>query len=146
MAHFVECPSRVEAEVRLIEDTSPSSIVAAAVDALGRGVAPDRLLAAAAVAVSQSTELPPDHHGGPVHPVCGLHSVLALSGRLGGREAWVPVVQSVALANKHVHSAAMGPTAMPALAPLACGDGEKFLDALWSRQPLAAERYLLGAL
>lgn len=146
MASFVACPAGLDAEVRLVEDTPPSLIVEAVIRALERGVEPDRLLAAAAVAVSRSTELPPDHHGGPVHPVCGLHPVRELSRRLAGRAAWLPVIQSVALANKHVHSDTMGPTAMPALEPLAVSNREAFLDALWSRQPLAAERYLLGAL
>ncbi|MGH6717750.1 MAG: hypothetical protein ACREER_00405, partial [Alphaproteobacteria bacterium] len=151
MVPSIACPVGREAEVRLVEDTPPALIVEAAIDALSRGVAPERLLAGAAIGVSRSTELPPDHHGGPVHPVCGLHPVLALSRRLAGRAAWLPVVQNVALANKHVHSDTMGPTTMPALRPLAVtgqaqAGREAFLDALWSRKPLAAERYLLGAL
>ncbi|MEX2648982.1 MAG: hypothetical protein WD673_08215 [Alphaproteobacteria bacterium] len=150
MRPLVECLQDMEVDVRFVEETPPGLIVGAAIDRLARGAEPIRLLAAAAIAVSRSTELPPDHHGGPVHPVCGLHPVLALSRRLGGRDSWVPIVQSVALANRHVHSDTMGPTAMAALEPLAvtADDAGKadVLDALWTRKPLAAERLLLGGL
>jgi hypothetical protein len=150
MRPVVSCSDPLEQDARFIEETDPALIVQATVDRLAAGVAPERLLKAAGIAVSRSTELPPDHHGGPVHPVCGLHPVLAMSRRLDGAASWVPVVQSVALANKHVHSDDMGPTLMPALDPLPVGgdaDSQKaFLDSLWHRKPLAAERRLTGAL
>lgn len=150
MRPVVSCPEPTESDVRFIEETSPALIVQATIDRLAKGAAPERLLKAAGVAVSRSTELPPDHHGGPVHPVCGLHPVLAIARRLDGAAAWVPVVQSVALANKHIHSDDMGPTLMAALDPLpVTAESETrtaFLDALWTRKPLAAERRLTGAL
>lgn len=146
----IELPPDVERDVRFVEETDPASIVDATIDRLDRGWAPQRLLAAAALAVSRSTELPPDHHGGPVHPVSGVHPVLALAGRLPRPLTWVPIVQSVALANKHIHSDTMGPTIMAALDPLPVSDTDEgraaFLDALWARNPLAAERRLIGAL
>ncbi|MSP83828.1 MAG: hypothetical protein EXQ94_13160 [Alphaproteobacteria bacterium] len=150
MRSVVEFAPDIEADVRFVEDTAPAVIVAATLKRLRDGADPKRLLTAAALAVSRSTELPPDHHGGPVHPVCGLHPVNALSRRLAGTLRFAPVVQSVALANKHVHTDEMGPVAMPALAPLAVAPTEAgkaaFLGAINRRYPVMAERLLLGAL
>ncbi len=150
MRRIVEMSPEIEADVRFVEDTDAALIVPATLRRLRDGVAPERLLRAAALAVSRSTELPPDHHGGPVHPVCGLHPVLALSRRLPGAMGFAPIVQSVALANKHVHSDEMGPVVMPAIAPIAVPatpqGKESFVTGITRRYPLKAERMLLGAL
>jgi len=101
-----------EAAVRFVEDSEPARIVTGTVARLRAGEAPKRLMRAAALAVTRSTELPADHHGGPVHPVAGLHAVANLAARLHGERGWLPAVQSVALANLHIHSPDMGPTLM----------------------------------
>jgi hypothetical protein len=150
MRSVVELKPEIEAEVRFVEDTAPAAIIPVTLKRLREGAKPERLLAAAALAVSRSTELPPDHHGGPVHPICGVHPVLRLSRRLSGPLAFAPIVQSVALANKHVHTDEMGPVSMPALAPLPVARNDEgraaFLSAMNRRYPVKAERMLLGAL
>jgi hypothetical protein len=104
-----------EAAVRFVEDTGPAEIVAGTVARLRAGEAPESLVRAAALAVTRSTELPADHHGGPIHPVSGLHAVVNLARRLNGDRALLPAIQSVALANLHIHSPEMGPTLMAEL-------------------------------
>jgi hypothetical protein len=152
MVRPVELPPALEQEVRFVEDTSCEQIVDATIERLRDGRPAGEMLAAACLAVSRSTELPPDHHGGPVHPVSGIHAIYQLASRLGGDSGYLPVVQSVALANKHVNSPDMGPALMPALdaAPLAGTDTAAllagFAQALADRQSLAAERHLLALL
>jgi hypothetical protein len=150
MARLVEFSQDMEREVRFVEDTDPSQIIQATIDKLRAGEAPDMLVTAAALAVSRSCELPPDHHGGPVHPIAGIHATHQLAGRLDGEWSFVPVIQSVALANKHIHSPDMGPTVMAAIEPAEdSGDVDAMLDAfataLLKRQSRQAER-LLAAL
>lgn len=147
----VQFPNEMEQAVRFVEDTSPETVVAATVDRLKAGDSPRSLLAAAALAVSRSTELPVEHHGGPVHPVSGIHAIFASSSWLGGDWKMMPIVQSVALANKHIHSPYMGPAIMPVL-PV---DGtqmstpareQAFSAAIRDLQPVTAERHLLALL
>ena len=152
MAGLVRFDDSTEALVRFVEDTPPDDIVAATCARLREGAPVGDMLAAAALAVSRSTELPPSHHGGPVHPVAGLHSVRRLCGRLDGTAALLPAVQSVALANKHVHAPEMGPGAMPRIAVdgLAGKPKQELLDGfafeLGRRRAAAAERYLIALL
>ncbi len=141
-----------EAAVRFVEDTDPAEIVAGTVERLRAGETRESLIRAAALAVTRSTELPPDHHGGPIHPVAGLHAVVNLAGRLNGDRALLPAIQSVALANLHIHSPEMGPTLMAELE--AGGPGSAGGDAsaqdlagqLGDHQALAAERTTLRLL
>src|SRR3989454_6247773 len=67
------------------------------------------MLLASALAVVRSSDLPPGHHGGPLHPLAGLHAVRHPAARLPGEYAMLPVIQNVAVANKHIPSPAMGP-------------------------------------
>ena len=53
--------------------------------------------------------MPPGHHGGPLHPLAGLYAVSKLVERLEGEQSFVPVLQHVALTNKHINHPAMGP-------------------------------------
>ena len=101
-----------EAAVCFVEDTSPAKIVAGTVARLRAGETPESLVRAAALAVTRSTELPADHHGGPIHPVAGLHAVVNLARRLNGDRTLLPAIQAVALANLHIHSPEMGPALM----------------------------------
>ena len=145
MVRLVAFDDATEALVRFIEDTPRSEIVAQTLHRLRHGESSISLIRAAALAVSRSTELPPDHHGGPVHPVSGIHAINKLTERLAGASAELPVLQCVALANKHLHLPSMGPTAMVAFddlkhdvdAPTVLARLEK---ALTDRQPRLAER------
>ena len=153
MASPVELPGTIEGAVRFVEDTSPAHIVEETIAKLkADDGAPAELLAASALAVSRSTELPADHHGGPVHPVSGLHAIHHVGAWLTGDWARMPVIYSVALANRHVHSPEMGPILLPSLVPEFSRPGarEGNLDALRrairTSKPLLAERLLLGLL
>ena len=138
--------------VSFVEETGADRIVEATLEKLRGGTPPLSMLTASALAVSRSSELPADHHGGPVHPVSGIHGVCRLAGRLAGDARHLPVIQNVALANKHLHDVETGPTSMLAIAPLEAGDGGPdatalaFVAALKARKPLAAERYFLALL
>ena len=105
----------VEDLVQFVEETDPSEIIERTLDKLRAGTPAVDLLRAGALAVCRSTELPPEHHGGPVHPICGIHGVYNTSRRLSGEMAFMPIVQHVALCNNHVHSPQMGPYIMPAM-------------------------------
>ena len=114
----------VEARVRWVEETDPAEIVEATYRELARGTPALDLLTASTLAVVRSTELPPQHHGGPLHPVCGVHAVHHVAKRLPGETGFLPTIQHVALANNHVHSPQMGPYLMPAIEPLEGAPGE----------------------
>src|SRR5881628_2126719 len=109
MAQRVRYPDHIEPLVEFVEETSPERIVAATHDKLAAGTPVKEMLLASALAVVRSSDLPPGHHGGPLHPLCGLHAVRHISGRLSGEYALLPVIQNVTVANKHIHSPAMGP-------------------------------------
>lgn len=149
MPRLVEFPQDMEREVRFVEDTDPGQIIQATIDKLRAGEMPDKLMTAAALAVSRSCELPPDHHGGPIHPIAGIHATHQLAGRLDGEWGFVPVIQSVALANKHIHTPEMGPTVMAVIDPIEDnGDVDAMLTdftaALVGRQSRQAERLLVA--
>ena len=113
MVQIVTMSGVLEDDTRFIEETAPSAIVAETVARLREGKPPRDLLRAAAIAVSRSTDLPLDHHGGPVHPIAGIHAVTDVASRLKGDWAYMPIIHSVALANKHCHHPEMGPALMP---------------------------------
>ncbi len=136
-----------EAAVCFVEDTSPAKIVAGTVARLRAGETPESLVRAAALAVTRSTELPADHHGGPIHPVAGLHAVVNLARRLNGDRTLLPAIQAVALANLHIHSPEMGPALM---GELDSSGGEvsaqNLAGQLAGHRALAAERTTLSLL
>src|SRR6266446_2285770 len=109
MAQRVLYPDHIEPLVRFVEETTPEHIVARAHDKLAAGTSVKDMLLASALAVVRSSDLPPGHHGGPLHPLAGLHAVRHIAARLPGEYAMMPVIQNVAVANKHIHSPAMGP-------------------------------------
>ncbi len=109
MARRVAYPDRIEPLVQLVEETAPDRIVAATHDKLATGTSVKDMLLASALAVVRSSDLPPGHHGGPLHPIAGLHAVRHIAARLPSEYARLPVIQNVAMANKHIHSPAMGP-------------------------------------
>src|SRR5947208_10811109 len=109
MAQRVRYPDHIEPLVEFVEETTPERLVAATHDKLAAGTTVKDMLLAAALAVVRSSDLPPGHHGGPLHPLAGLHAVRHITARLAGEYAMLPVIQNVDVANKHIHSPAMGP-------------------------------------
>ena len=147
----IQLPEQMERAVRFVEDTPPESVIQATLDKLESGDTPKNLLTAAALAVSRSTELPIEHHGGPIHPVSGIHAIYQTSSWLSGDWSKLPIVHSVALANKHIHSPYMGPAIMATLPDdtehLSTQDREQvFVEAVRDLQPVTAERHLLALL
>src|SRR5438876_10360391 len=108
MAPRVLYPDHIEPLVQFVEETTPEHIVARAHDKLAAGTTVKDMLLASALAVVRSSDLPPGHHGGPLHPLAGLHAVRHIAARLPGGYALLPVIQNVAVADKHIPSPAMG--------------------------------------
>jgi len=109
MPQRVQYSPSIEPLVQFIEDTPPSEILDRTLDKLRAGVPTETMLTASALAVTRSTEMPPGHHGGPLHPLAGLYAISKTVERLEGEERFVPVLQHVALTNKHINHPAMGP-------------------------------------
>jgi hypothetical protein len=109
MARRVVFPDHIEPLVQFVEDTPPERIIAETHAKLTAGTPVKDMLLASALAVVRSSDLPPGHHGGPLHPLAGLHAVRHIAARLPEEYASLPVIQNVAVANKHIHSPAMGP-------------------------------------
>ena len=109
MPRRVEYPATIEPLVQFIEDTPPAEILDRTLDKLRAGVSTQTMLTASALAVTRSTEMPPGHHGGPLHPLAGLYAISKTVERLEGEQRFVPILQHVALTNKHINHPAMGP-------------------------------------
>src|SRR2546421_7784161 len=130
MAQRVVYPAHIEPLVQFVEETPPDRIVAATHDKLAAGTSVKEMLLASGLAVVRSSDLPPGHHGGPLHPLAGLHAVRHIAARLPGEYAMLPVIQNVAVANKHIHSPAMGPFILPEAQPVSEQDSvEATLEA-----------------
>src|SRR6201997_5131712 len=124
MPQRVQYPDAIEPLVQFIEDTPPAEILDRTLDKLRAGVSPQTMLTASALAVTRSTEMPPGHHGGPLHPLAGLYPVSKLVERLEGEQKSLPVLQHVALSNKHINHPAMGPYQLLEYEPHDLGDFE----------------------
>jgi hypothetical protein len=122
MARRVAYPEHIEPLVQFVEETPPERIVAATHERLAAGTSTKDMLLASALAVVRSSDLPPGHHGGPLHPLAGLHAVRHTAARLPGEYAHLPVIQNVAVSNKHIHSPAMGPYLLAEAVPVSEGD------------------------
>jgi hypothetical protein len=125
----VQYAESIEPLVQFIEETPPEKIVDLTLEKLRSGTCAQTVLIASALAVSRSSDLPPGHHGGPLHPLAGLYAVSQIVSRLEGEESFLPVVQHVALSNKHIHSPAMGPYSLLHFDPLDAGGVEATKDA-----------------
>src|SRR5436309_3555288 len=133
MAQRVTYPTAIEPLVQFVEETPPEHIVARVHDRLASGTPVKHMLLASALAVVRSSDLPPGHHGGPLHPLAGVHAVHHIAGRLPGEYARLPVIQNVAVANKHIHSPAMGPYVLADAKPVSeNGDVEATVKAFRS--------------
>ena len=128
----VQFSDEIEPLVQFIEETAPSEIVDQALAKLRAGVPIRTMLTASALAVTRSSDLPPGHHGGPLHPLVGLHAVHHTSERLEGEERFLPVLQHVALSNKHIHHPAMGPYQLLDFEPIDAGGVEATKQAFFA--------------
>ena len=136
----VQYPDTIEPQVQFVEETAPEDIVEKTIEKLHAGVSIKEMCTASALAVVRSSEMPFfvngqwGHHGGHMHPVSGIHAVKEIASRLSGDNRFLPVVQNVALSNKHIHHPSMGPYVLPAFEPLDAGGVEEtkraFLDAV----------------
>jgi hypothetical protein len=124
MPQRVQYSADIEPLVQFIEDTPPAEILDRTLDKLRGGVPIPTMLMASALAVTRSTEMPPGHHGGPLHPLAGLYPVTKLVERLEGEARYLPVLQHVALSNKHINHPAMGPYQLLEYEPHDVGDFE----------------------
>lgn len=120
----VQFAAELEPLVQGIEETSPEHILDHTLGLLRDGVPIKTMLTASALAVTRSSDLPPGHHGGPLHPLAGLHAVYNLAERLEGEERFLPVLQHVALSNKHIHHPNTGPYMLPDFEPMDAGGVE----------------------
>jgi hypothetical protein len=118
MHQRVQYPETIEPLVQFIEQTPPAEILDRTLDKLRAGVAPQTMLTASALAVVRSADLPPGHHGGPLHPLAGLHAITNLVGRLDGEDRFLPILQHVALSNKHINDPVTSPYSLLEFAPL----------------------------
>ncbi len=132
MPHRVQYSPAIEPLVQFIEDTPPAEIVDRTLDKLRAGVPIKTMLTASALAVTRSTDLPPGHHGGPLHPLVGIHAISHLAERLEGEQSFLPVVQHVALSNKHIHHPAMGPYTLLEFEPEDAGGVEATKAAFYA--------------
>jgi hypothetical protein len=128
----VQFADEIEPLVQFIEETAPSEIVDHTLTKLRAGVPIRTMLTASALAVTRSSDLPPGHHGGPLHPLVGLHAIHHLVERLEGEDRFLPVLQHVALANKHIHHPAMGPYMLPDFEPVDAGGAEATKQAFFT--------------
>jgi hypothetical protein len=148
MARPVTYPASIEPLVQFVEETAPADIVARTHEKLASGTPVKDMLLASALAVVRSSDLPPGHHGGPLHPLAGIHAVRSISARLPGEHAKLPVIQNVAVANKHIHSPAMGPYILADAQPISENDSveatlEAFHQAVFRGVYNACDHYFL---
>jgi hypothetical protein len=142
----------VEELVVFVEEADAETIVPATVDKLRAGVSPKALLTASALAVTRSTELPGDHHGGPIHPVMATYPVYFIHRMLSGEMAYLPLIQHTALCNLHIRSAEMGPYVLPEIQPAdeprggVEGRKASLEQGMQNRQGVLVEKHLLGLL
>jgi len=128
----VQFADEIEPLVQFIEETAPSEIIDHTLTKLRAGIPIRTMLTASALAVTRSSDLPPGHHGGPLHPLVGLHAIHHLVERLEGEDRFLPVLQHVALANKHIHHPAMGPYMLPDFEPVDAGGVEATQQAFFT--------------
>src|SRR5262245_47860969 len=114
----------IEPLVQFIEETEPARILEATLGKLREGVPVRTLLTASALAVTRSSDLPPGHHGGPLHPLVGIHAMRSTVERVSGEDRFLPILQHVALCNKHIHHPGMGPYMLPDFEPVDAGGVE----------------------
>jgi hypothetical protein len=129
MLQRVQFADAIEPLVQFIEETPRDEILDRTLEKLRAGVSTQTMLTASALAVTRSSDLPPGHHGGPLHPLAGLYALSKLVSRLEGEDRFVPVLQHVALSNKHIHDPVTAPYNLLAFEPLDAGGVEATKEA-----------------
>src|SRR5919109_1007189 len=124
MHRRVQYADEIEPLVQFIEETAPGEIIEQTLRKLRAGVPIKAMLTASALAVTRSSDLPPGHHGGPLHPLVGIHAIRHITERLSAESRFLPVLQHVALSNKHIHHPGMGPYMLPHFEPIDAGGVE----------------------
>jgi hypothetical protein len=124
MPQRVQFSDAIEPLVQFIEETPPDEMVDRTLAKLRDGVPTQTMLTASALAVARSTDMPPGHHGGALHALAGVYALSKLVDRLEGEQRFVPVLQHVALTNKHINHPAMGPYSLLECTPLDAGGFE----------------------
>jgi hypothetical protein len=137
----VRYPDEIEPLVRFIEETDPGRILEETMARLRAGASIKKLMAASALAVTRSSDLPPGHHGGPLHPLVGIHAIVHTAERVSGELRLLPILQHVALSNKHIHHPGMGPYILPEFEPVDAGGVEATKKAFFA----AVDRGLYNA-
>src|SRR5437660_10090791 len=99
----------IEPLVQFIEETDGSRILEATLDKLRDGLPVKKLLTASALAVTRSSDLPPGHHGGPLHPLVGIHALHHTGERVAGEQRVLPILQHGSLTHNHSNHAGSGP-------------------------------------
>src|SRR5436309_4111541 len=121
MVTRVQFTNDIEPLVQFIEETPPSAILDQTLAKLRAGVPLQTMLTASALAVTRSSDLPPGHHGGPLHPLVGLHALHHTVERVSGEQRFLPILQHVALSNKHINHPGMGPYILADAKPVDSG-------------------------
>jgi hypothetical protein len=147
MYRRVQYADEIEPLVQFIEETPPSEIIEHTLGKLRAGVPIKTMLTASALAVTRSSDLPPGHHGGPLHPLVGIHAIRHIAERVSGENCFLPVLQHVALSNKHIHHPGMGPYMLLEFEPIDAGGVEAtkraFLEAVDRGVYNMADHYFL---
>src|SRR5262249_24488517 len=117
-------PEASEPLVQFIEETAPTEILDRTLEKLRGGVPVETMLTASALAVTRSADLPPGHHGGPLHQLAGLHAITKLVGRLDREDRFPPILQHVARPTKHIPDPVPSPFSLLEFAPLDPGGAE----------------------
>jgi len=131
----------IEPLVQFVEETEPSRILEATLGKLRDGLSVKKLLTASALAVTRSSDLPPGHHGGPLHPLVGIHALHNTVERVSGDQRLLPILQHVALSNKHINHPGMGPYILADAKPVDAGGVEATKKAFFA----AVDRGLYNA-
>ena len=118
MPNRIQYSEAIEPLVQFIEETPPAEIVDRTLEKLRAGVPVKTMLTASALAVARSSDLPPGHHGGPLHPLAGMYAVTKLSERLDGEQRFLPIMQHVALSNKHINDPVTSPFSLLEFKPI----------------------------
>jgi hypothetical protein len=122
----------IEPLVQFIEETDGHRILEATLGKLREGLSVKKLLTASALAVTRSSDLPPGHHGGPLHPLVGIHALHNTVERVSGEQRFLPILQHVALSNKHINHPGMGPYILADAEPVDAGGVEATKKAFYA--------------
>src|SRR6195256_6771286 len=141
MQNRVQFADAIEPLVQFIEETPPGEIVDRTLSKLRNGISAQTMLTASALAVTRSSDLPPGHHGGPLHPLVGLHALPHTVERGSGGQRFLPVLQHIALSNKHINHPGMGPYILADAEPVDSGGVEGTKKAFFA----AVDRGLYNA-